>query len=235
MEVNDKDQSWFSTVIFYLMLKAVIYDGPLERSNIFFNSSISFMAFTFPGFHDTVWFAILMCTSPFFGTISPRWALSLVLVGPAWAGILVFPSTREKEALHFGQPEASGNCWIILIMIKHVYIKVQENTTENTCKWRGHFYRILLVGQPQPGPPPWWAPLPTSPWTLASPASPGPRPRVACSSSAPCPHLWSLASCPWSCPGLPSSQFPCLSTLAWPWVLLWHWLVSDTLTGRLQL
>ena len=37
-----------------------------------------------------------------------------MLVGPAWAGITVPPSTSEKAALHLGQPEASGNFWINL-------------------------------------------------------------------------------------------------------------------------
>ena len=67
-----------------------------------------------PGFQVTVLLAILIWTSPFLGTTRPRWALSLVLVGPAWAGITVPPSTSEKAALHLGQPEASGNFWINL-------------------------------------------------------------------------------------------------------------------------
>ena len=37
-----------------------------------------------------------------------------MLVGPAWAGITVPPSTSEKAALHLGHPEASGNFWINL-------------------------------------------------------------------------------------------------------------------------
>ena len=37
MKVNYKDQSWFSTVILYFMLKTVIYDGPLEKVIKFIN------------------------------------------------------------------------------------------------------------------------------------------------------------------------------------------------------
>ena len=79
-----------------------------------FKKQVDSCILTFPGFHETVVLAILMWTSPFLGTTSPRCALSLVLVGPAWAGMTVPASTSEKAALHLGHPAACGNCWISL-------------------------------------------------------------------------------------------------------------------------